>query len=143
MVDKLYVFLKSNIPNAKGIYVGAQHLNAHRILVAESIEGPNAILTIQRPRIKSPTNTNIQEDIRAAGNLYRLIWTFGSRIPDFLETDLISKMTQENTTMTASEASSHFAFWSSAKRLSFLKRVSDILELKQRKHLAALKATTK
>ena len=125
--------------HVKGLQVGPEYLDSQKILIVESSDGPNAILTIQR----SDSSTKPQEDISAAGNLYRIIWTSGSRIPDFLENDLISKMTQENTTMTASEACNHFAFWSSAKRLSFLKRVSDILELKQRKHLEALEANTR
>ena len=37
----------------------------------------------------------------------------------------------------------NFAFWSSSKRLSFLKKVSDILELKQRKHLEAVEADSR
>ena len=120
--------------HAKGLSVGREHLDPEKILVVESTEGPHAILAIQEH------GSSFKEDIVAAGELFRLIWTSGSRVPDFLESDLISKMTQEDTTMTASEASRHFAFWSSSKRLSFLKKVSDILELKQRKHLEAIEA---
>ena len=57
-----------------------------------------------------------------------------------LESNLITKMTKENTTMTAFEALHHFAFWSSKKRLGFLKKVSDILELKQKRHGEAVEA---
>ena len=127
--------------HAKGLLVGPKHLNPERILVVESSEGPNAILTIQKETCNSATK--FQEDIRAAGELFRLIWTSCPRVPNFVESDLISKMTQEATTMTAFEASRHFAFWSSSKRLSFLKKVSDILELKQRKHLEAVEADSR
>ena len=125
--------------HAKGLPVGPEHLDPEKVLVVESTGGPSVILTIQ----KEGSTFKAQEDIRAAGELFRLIWTSGSRVPDFLETDLISKMTQEGTTMTASEASCHFAFWSSSKRLGFLKKVSDILELKQRKHLEAVEADSR
>ena len=126
--------------HAQGLLVGSEHLDPEKILVVESKEGPNAILTLQK---ESSAVEAQQEDIRAAGKLFRLIWTSGSRVLDFLESDLISKMTQEDSTMTASEASRHFAFWSSSKRLSFLKKVSDILELKQRKHVGAVEADSR
>ena len=123
----------------KEISVGPEHLDPAKILVVESSEGPRVILTIQ----KEGSAFKAQDDIRAAGKLFRTLWTSGSRVPDFLESDLISKMTQDDTTMTASEASRHFAFWSSSKRLSFLKKVSDILELKQKKHLEAVEADSR
>ena len=125
--------------HAKGLPVGPEHLDPEKVLVVESTDGPSVILTIQ----KEGSAFKVQDDIPAAGELFRLIWTSGSRVPDFLESDLISKMTQEGTTMTASEASCHFAFWSSSKRLGFLKKVSDILELKQRKHLEAVEADSR
>ena len=125
--------------HAKGLLVGPKHLDPEKVLVVESTDGPSVILTIQ----KEGSAFKVQDDIPAAGELFRLIWTSGSRVPDFLETDLISKMTQEGTTMTASEASCHFAFWSSSKRLGFLKKVSDILELKQRKHLEAVEVDSR
>ena len=125
--------------HAKGLSVGPEHLDPEKILVVESTGGPSVILTIQT----EDSAFKSEDDIRAAGELFRLIWTSGSRVPDFLQTDLISKMTQEGTTMTASEASCHFAFWSSSKRLGFLKKVSDILELKQRKHLEAVEADSR
>ena len=126
--------------HAKGLSVGLEYLDPKKILVVESSEGSNVILTIQK---EGSSPFKAQEDIRTAGELFRLISTSGSRIPDFLETDLISKMTQEATTITASEASRHFAFWSSSKRLSFLKKVSDVLELKQKKHLEAVGANSR
>ena len=55
------------------------------------------ILTTQR---KGPV-TEAQDNIHAAGELLHLIWTSArSRVPDFPESDLISKMTQEASTMT-------------------------------------------
>ena len=123
----------------KGLLVGSEHLDAEKILIVESNEGPHAILTIQR----EGSATKAEDDIHALGELFRLIWTSDSRAPDFLERDLISKMAQEATTMTTSEASRHFAFWSSSKRLDFLKKMSDILELKQRKHLEAVEANSR
>ena len=126
--------------HGKGVSVGPEHLNPEDILIVESKEGPNSILTIQREGSSAEAQ---QDDIRAAGELFHLIWTSCSRVPDFLESDLISKMTQEATSMTASEASGHFAFWSSSKRLSFLMKVSDILELKQRKHMEAVEADSR
>ena len=125
--------------HAKGLPVGPEHLDPEKVLVVESTDGPSVILTIQ----KEGSAFKAQEDICAAGELFRLIWTFGPRVPDSLESDLISKMTQEGTTMTASAASRHFAFWSSSKRLGFLRKVSDILELKQRKHLEAVEADSR
>ena len=124
--------------HSKRLPVGPEHLNPEKVLVVESTQGPSVILTIQKEG-----SSTFEEDIQAAGELFRFFWTSGSRLPDFLESDLISKMTQEATTMTASEASLHFAFWSSSKRLSFLKKVSDILELKQRKHLEAVEANSR
>ena len=85
--------------HAQGLLVGRVHLDPEMILVVESKEGPDAILTIQKEGSAAEAE---QEDIRAAGELFRLIWTSGSRVPDFLESDLISKMTLEDTTMTAS-----------------------------------------
>ena len=49
-------------------------------------------------------------------------------------------MTQDNTTMTASEALNHLAFWSSNKRLGFLKNVSDIMEMKKKQYVEAVEA---
>ena len=99
-----------------------------------STEGPQAILKIQR----GGSSSSVKEDIRAVGRLFNYIWTFRSRFPDALEQDLISKMTAEDTTMTASEAEAHIAFWSSSKRMIFFMEVSDTLELKQPQHLDAV-----
>ena len=79
--------------HAKGLSVGREHLDSDKILVVESTEGPNAILTIQEH------NSSFKEDIVAAGELFRLILTSGSRAIDFLEFYLISKMTREDATM--------------------------------------------
>ena len=59
------------------------------------------------------------EDVRAVGRVLSFIWTFRSRVLGDLEQDLVSKMTAEDTTMTASDAEAHFALWSSAKRMNF------------------------
>ena len=49
-------------------------------------------------------------------------------------------MTQEKITLTAPKALHHFAFWTKNMRLGFLKKVSDILELKQKRHQDAVEA---
>ena len=121
--------------HSKVISVGSENLNLEKILVVESTRGPCVILTTQEGSAFKP-----EDDICAAGELFRLIWSSGSRVPDLLESNLITKMTKENTTMTAFEALHHFAFWSSKKRLGFLKKVSDILELKQKRHGEAVEA---
>ena len=130
------VFKKVAFVHARGIFVGAEFLSFEHIFVADSTEGPKAILTIQ----KEGSRGSAQDDIRATGRLFRTIWAKSSRPLDLLQSDLIWRISQEETRMTAAEASDHFAFWSSSKRLSFLKKVSDILELKQKNHLVAVQA---
>ena len=117
----------------EGITVGAELLVPDEIFIVGSTEGPQAILKFRRE--VSPSRA---EDIRAVGRVFSFIWTFRSRVPDALEQDLISKMTAEDTTMTASAAQAHIALWSSATRMSFFMEVSEILELKQRQHLEAV-----
>ena len=124
--------------HSKELSVGCENLNPEKILVVESTKGPCSILTIQ----KEGSPFKPQEDILAAGELFCLLWTRSSqsRKPDFLQSDLITKMTKEETTLTASEALNHFAFWTRNMRLGFLKKVSDILELKQKRHQDAVEA---
>ena len=124
--------------HSKELSVGCENLNPEKILVVESTKGPCSILTIQ----KEGSPFKPQEDILAAGELFCLLWTRSSqsRKPDFLQSDLIVKMTKEETTLTASEALNHFAFWTKNMRLGFLKKVSDILELKQKRHQDAVEA---
>ena len=55
--------------HAKGLSVGREHLDPEKILVVESTEGPHAILAIQEH------GSSFKEDIVAAGELFRLIWT--------------------------------------------------------------------
>ena len=122
--------------HTKELQVGSENLTLEKILVVESTKGPSVIL-----RTKSEGSAfKPEDDICAAGELFCLMWSKGSRVPDFLESDLITRMTEENSTLTAFEALNHFAFWSSKKRLGFLKKVSDILELKQKKHGEAVEA---
>ena len=130
------VLKKVAFVHARGIFVGAEFLNFEHIFIADSTEGPKAILTIQ----KESSFGTVEDDIRAAGRLFCTIWAKSSRPLDFLQSDLISRISQEETGMTAAEAFHHFAFWSNSKRLSFLKKVSDILELKQKNHLGAVEA---
>ena len=120
--------------HAKGLSIGFENMD--KILVVKSTRGPCSILTIQ----KEGSPFKPQEDILAAGELFCLLWSSGSRVPDFFESDLITKMTQENTTLTTSKALHHFAFWTKNMRLGFLKKVSDILELKQKRHQDAVEA---
>ena len=120
--------------HSRGITVGGELLNPNEVLIVGSTEGPQAILKIQR----GGSSGSIEEDIRAVGRVLNYIWTFRSRVPDTLEHDLISKMTAENTTLTATEAQAHFALWPSWKRMSFFMEVSDTLELKQRQHMEAV-----
>ena len=117
----------------QGIACGAEFLDPDGILIVVSTEGPQAIL--QYSRSVSPNRAG---DIRAVGRVFSFIWTFRSRVPDALEQDLVSKMTAEDTTMTAAEAQAHFALWSSSKRMNFFIEVSETLELKQRQHLEAV-----
>ena len=122
--------------HAKELSVGFDNMD--KILVVKSTKGPCSILTIH----KEGSLFKPKEDILAAGELFCLLWTRSSksRKPDFLQSDLIKKMTKEETTLTASEALNHFAFWTRNKRLGFLKKVSDILELKQKRHQDAVEA---
>ena len=108
--------------HARGMFVGADLLSLDHIFIADSTEGPKAILTIP----KESSHGTVQDDVRATGRLFHTIWTKSFRDLDLLQSDLISRISEEE--MTAAEASHHFAFWSSSKRLSFLKKVSDILE---------------
>ena len=119
--------------HGKGITVGAEFLDPNEILIVGSTEGPQAILKFRRG--VSPSKV---EDIRAIGRVFSFIWTSRSRVPDALQLDLISTLTAEDTTMTASEAQAHFALWPHSKRMGFLVEVSEILELKQRQHLEAV-----
>ena len=122
--------------HAKGLSIGFENMD--KILVVKSTKGPCSILTIH----KEGSLFKPQEDILAAGELFCFLWTRSSqsRKPDFLQSDLITKMTKEKTALTASEALNHFAFWTRNKRLGFLKKVSDILELKQKRHQDAVEA---
>lgn len=133
------VLKKVAFVHARGIFVGAEFLSFEHVFIADSTEGPKAILTIQ----KESSFGTVEDDIRAAGRLFCTIWAKSSRPLDFLQSDLISRISQEETAMTAAEAFHHFAFWSSSKRLSFLKKVSDILELKQKNHLGAVEAESR
>ena len=125
--------------HSRGITVGGELLNPNEVLIVGSTEGPQAILKIQR----GGSSGSVEEDIRAVGRVFNYIWTFRSRVPDTLEQDLISKMTAENTTMTASEAQAHFALWPSSKKIRFFMEVSDTLELKQKQHLDAVEKDSK
>ena len=120
--------------HSRGITVGPELLSPNEVLIVGSTEGPQAILKIQR----GGSFSSVEEDVRAVGRLFNYIWTFRSRVPNALEQDLISKMTAEDTTMTALEAEAHYALWSSSKRMSFFMEVSDTLELKQPQHLDAV-----
>ena len=138
-------FMKDVLKNiafvhARGLSVGAELLSFEHIFVADSTEGPKAILTIQK---EGSSYGTAQDDIRATGRLFSTIWANYSWVPDLLQNDLIMRMSQEDTRITAAEASHHFAFWSSCRRLSFLKKVSDILELKQKSHMAAVEAKSR
>ena len=117
----------------EGITVGAELLDPNEILVVVSTGGPQAILKFRRGVL--PTKI---EDIQAAGRVFNFIWTFRSRVPDALEKGLISKMTAEDTTMTAREAQAHYALWPSSKRMRFFVEVSEILELKQKQHFESV-----
>ena len=133
------VLKKIAFVHARGIFVGAEFLCFEHIFIADSTEGPKAILTIQ----KEGCYGTVEDDIRATGQLFRIIWAKTCRALDLLQSDLILRMSQEERSMTAAEASHHFAFWSSSKRLSFLKKVSDILELKQKNHMGAVEAESR
>ena len=117
----------------EGITAGAEFLDPNEILIVVSTEGPQAILKFRRG-----VSPNKVEDICAIGRVFSFFWTSRSRGPDALQLDLISKLTAEDTTMTAREAQVHFALWPSSKRMSFFMEVSETLELKQKKHMEAV-----
>ena len=143
--------------HANGMFVGAKFLSFDHIVFADSTEGPRAVLTIQQ----GGSYGTAHDDLHATGRLFHTIWVNRSQGLDLLQSELISKMTKEGTTMTAAEASHDLAFWSSGKRLSFLKKVSiifllliiiiirflkkvsDILELKQKNHIEAVEAKSR
>ena len=152
------VLKKIAIVHARGMIVGAELVSFNHIFIADSTEGPKAILTIP----KESSYGTVQDDIRATGRLFHTIWAKRSQALDLLQSDLISRISEEE--ITAAEAFHHFALWSSSKRLSFLKKVSDIfinvdkvlskkfkpskkvsdiLELKQKNHLGAIEAESR
>ena len=64
------VLKKVAFVHARGIFVGAEFLSFEHIFIADSTEGPKAILTIQ----KESSFGTVEDDIRAAGRLFCTIW---------------------------------------------------------------------
>jgi hypothetical protein len=117
-----------------GLVVGPNSLLPDCVLVVESSEGPKPVLVVSR----SAPGGSVQEDIRAAGDLFRHLWVAASRVPDALEQNLISGMIGAGEPPCADDILRHLAFWPSEKKLGFLMEVSDVLELKQAPHLAVV-----
>ena len=78
--------------------------------------------------------------------LLHCAWTFGVHAygdinnitNDPLNDSLIEKLTNQESAITSEDILSDQSFWSKEKRLNFLSKVSDILELKQIKHALAI-----
>ena len=118
----------------RSITIGPEMLQPATILVVESSVGPRAVLMVDRAR----AGGSPQEDLRATGLLLAYVWSIGDRTPSLLEKDLITTMTEDSSSLTARATLAHLAFWTSARCMKFLTAVSDILELKQGRHIAAV-----
>ena len=108
------------------------------VLLVNSSGGIRAILSNLRLGSKGCQS----DDLRSVGFLLHYVWTSGKQpygaihngTTDTLKNNLIAKMTGPNIGITANDAIENLAFWSKQKRINFLMKVSDVLELKQKKH---------
>ena len=124
----------------RGQSLGQASLLPTNILVVASSRGTRAILS----EVQLSPRGNFNHDILAAGLLLNYVWTSGKQSYGDINTlpsedsrkNLILKMTNNSCNIT--EVLFDPAFWSNKKKLNFLMKVSDILELKQNKHTDAV-----
>ena len=117
--------------HAQGRASGPKALDFNHILIIPSSIGPQALLCIPKD-----SNGDLENDIRAAGILLRKIWTFTNCLR-FVEMDLVTRMISEKLP-SAKAVLQDLAFWSQEKKLALIVNVSNILELKQKKHWDAV-----
>ena len=128
--------------HTKNKLVGCISLEPTNILLVNSSEGTRGILS----SIPSSSLGSQEEDLCAAGFLLHYVWTSGINAygaiqkitNDCLKNNLIERMTDSKSGINVKDVLCDLAFWSKQKRLSFMMKVSDILELKQKKHADAI-----
>ena len=110
--------------------IGSSGLDPQNMRIVLSSSGPQAIFCIKKHH--DTLIENYEDDIRSVGSLLRILWTKAGSL-DPIEEDLMDRMISANPPPSKTVLND-LAFCIGGRMLLFLSSVSDILELKQKKH---------
>ena len=117
--------------HSRGMWAGASALHLESILIVSSTSGPQPLLSIPRS-----SEEGSKVDFKAAAMLLKEVWTTFGDVEPMKERLLKRMMSDDPPSM--SNVLADIVFWTRREKLEFILCVSDILELKQKKHMDAI-----